>query len=309
MHLLDGPRAREAFVLRVVMAAPWALRVEDRAPLSVMCVLRGGATLVPDGGETVRLEAGDVGAVRGPTAYVVADDPHTPVHVRVLPGQVCVDPEGELLDRSMALGPRTWGNARTGDCELLVGTWHADAEVSRPLLDALPAVLVRRPAGRDAAVVELLASEAREAEPGQQAVLDRLLDLVLLGLVRSWVGEEPGAVPSLARHDPAVQQALGLIQQHHEHPWTLVALARECQVSRATLARRFTATVGEAPMGYLTRWRIARAADLLVSGEESLESVARRVGYGSGFALSTAFKRERGISPREHRLRVRLPPA
>ncbi|HEV7932414.1 MAG TPA: AraC family transcriptional regulator [Actinomadura sp.] len=30
-------------------------------------------------------------------------------------------------------------------------------------------------------------------------------------------------------------------------------------------------------------------------------TVARRVGYGSPFALSTAFKRVRGVSPQEHR--------
>lgn len=54
-------------------------------------------------------------------------------------------------------------------------------------------------------------------------------------------------------------------------------------------------------MTYLAGWRLALAADLLLEPDTTLESVARRVGYSSAFALSTAFKRVRGISPQEYR--------
>jgi AraC-like DNA-binding protein len=67
------------------------------------------------------------------------------------------------------------------------------------------------------------------------------------------------------------------------------------------LARRFTDLVGEPPMSYLTGWRLTLAADLLREPEATIGAVARQVGYGSPFALSTAFKRVRGISPQEHR--------
>jgi AraC-like DNA-binding protein len=39
----------------------------------------------------------------------------------------------------------------------------------------------------------------------------------------------------------------------------------------------------------------------LLEPDATLAAVARRVGYGSAFALSAAFKRVRGVSPREHR--------
>jgi AraC-like DNA-binding protein len=84
-------------------------------------------------------------------------------------------------------------------------------------------------------------------------------------------------------------------------PWTLVALAREVGASRAVLARRFQDVVGESPMAFLTEWRLALAADLLCEPEAIVGSVAARVGYSTPYALSTAFKRVRGISPREHR--------
>ena len=75
-------------------------------------------------------------------------------------------------------------------------------------------------------------------------------------------------------------------------------------VSRAALARRFTELVGEPPMSFLTGWRLALAADLLREPDATVGGVAREVGYGSPFALSTAFKRVRGITPREHRATV-----
>ena len=85
------------------------------------------------------------------------------------------------------------------------------------------------------------------------------------------------------------------------HPWTVAGLAAATNVSRATLARRFGELVGEPPMAYLTSWRLALAADLLREPDATVSAVAAQVGYGSSFALSTAFKRIRGISPREHR--------
>ena len=69
----------------------------------------------------------------------------------------------------------------------------------------------------------------------------------------------------------------------------------------ATLAECFRNAVGTPPMTYLTEWRLALAADLLRQSDATLNAVARQVGYGSGFALSSAFKRVYGISPQEHR--------
>ena len=43
------------------------------------------------------------------------------------------------------------------------------------------------------------------------------------------------------------------------------------------------------------------AADLLLEPGATIGSVAAQVGYGSPYALSTAFKRLRGVSRREHR--------
>ena len=55
-------------------------------------------------------------------------------------------------------------------------------------------------------------------------------------------------------------------------------------------------------MTFLTAWRLALAADLLREPDSTIGAVARQVGYGSPYALSTAFKRAYGVSPKQHRL-------
>jgi len=85
------------------------------------------------------------------------------------------------------------------------------------------------------------------------------------------------------------------------HPWNVEALASQVGVSRAVLARRFHEVVGEPPMTFLTHWRLAMAADLLCEPEETVGTVARKVGYSTPFAFSAAFKRVRGTSPKQHR--------
>jgi AraC-like DNA-binding protein len=57
-------------------------------------------------------------------------------------------------------------------------------------------------------------------------------------------------------------------------------------------------------MAFLTAWRLALAADLLREPGATVGAVAQQVGYGSPFALSAAFKRVRGVSPKEHRAAV-----
>jgi AraC-like DNA-binding protein len=87
----------------------------------------------------------------------------------------------------------------------------------------------------------------------------------------------------------------------------VASLAAKSGVSRAALARRFTAQVGEPPMTYLASWRIDLAADLLRETDATVGSIARRVGYANTFALSVAFKRLRGITPTQHRITAPSP--
>jgi len=304
--LLDGPRAREAFLLRSSLDPPWSLRIQDEAPLTVLSMVRGDAWAIHDGGDPVPLRTGDVAVFRGPDPYTVADDPDTAPLIAIDPGQVCrgLVPGAEKLLESFSLGVRTWGNAADGATIMLTGTYTLDGEVSGRLLRALPALLVLRAGEWDCPVVPLLADEIVKDEPGQEAVLDRLLDLLLIAVLRAYFArpEAPGWYRAYA--DPVVGPAIRMLHEEPAHPWTIQELAHRIGVSRAALARRFNDLVGEPPMSFLTSWRIALAADLLLEPDATVGSVAPQVGYGSSFALSTAFKRLKGISPQQYRLRA-----
>ncbi|GLW09196.1 AraC family transcriptional regulator [Microtetraspora sp. NBRC 13810] len=301
--ILEGPRARGAFLLRSVLNPPWALRIEDRAPLSLATLISGEAWITYDDGEPARIRPGEIAIMRGPDPYTVADSPTTPPDIVIHPGQVCTTTQGENLWDAMSFGVRSWGDGPEGSTVMLTGTYQMHSAIGRRLLGALPALLVR-PAGEgDRGLISLLGEEMSRSDPGQELVLDRILDLLLVRVLRSWLASPGAGAPAWyrAQHDPVVGPALRMLHSDPARPWTLPDLAAEIGVSRAGLARRFTSMVGEPPMSYLTGWRLALAADLLCEPEMTIGAVARQVGYGSSFALSAAFKRVRGLSPQEHR--------
>ncbi|MCZ1006650.1 AraC family transcriptional regulator [Streptomyces lydicus] len=302
--LLDGPKARGAFILKSVFAPPWSLRIEDRAPVSVVTMVRGDAWVLPDHGRPVLLRPGDVALLRGPDAYVIADRPETPVQIVIGPEQRCNTTEGEDVTDSMALGVRAWGDDRQlGSSVMLSGTYQAPSEIGRRLLTALPVLLVRPADAGHHPLVQILAEEIGKDEIGQGLVLDRLLDLLLVGVLRAWLTAPESGAPGWysAQADPVVGPALRLLHEQPATAWTVASLAHSVGVSRAGLARRFTQLVGEPPMAYLTSWRLSLAADLLREPDATVATVARRVGYGGAFALSAAFKRVRGMSPQHFR--------
>ncbi|MEP7025907.1 MAG: AraC family transcriptional regulator [Actinomycetota bacterium] len=301
--LLDGPRARGAFVLRSSLTAPWSIRIEDQAPLTLVTVLRGTAWLRTDSGGAFALDTADVAILRGPEPYIVSDDDSRPPQVVIDAGQECrsVDPQ-----RENPMGPqggRSWGNSPDGETMMLTGTYRTHPELSQHLLTALPPVVVLPGPEWTNPLIGYLTQESERDEPGQDAVLDRLLDLVLIAVLRSWFSRADAAAPGWyrAHSDPVVGRALALIHDQPAELWSVGALASAIGTSRASLARRFHDLVGQTPIAYLTSWRLTLAADLLTESDATLEQVARQVGYSNAFALSTAFKRIRGISPSQHR--------
>jgi len=306
--LLDGVRARGAFVLRMMMDPPWSLSIRDDAPLTLICQTHGRAVIVSPSSGTTWLHPGDVALVRGTEHYVFADGPATEPMVVIHPGNRCTTLSGETLKFEMSLGVRTWGNSPSGATRSVICAYEGRSEVSARLLDVLPTVLVVRADEWDSPLVDLLAGEAGHDGAGQEAYLDRMLDVLLIAVLRVWFGRD-GNAPTWwhAEQDPMVGPALKLIYNNPAHPWTVANLAAAVGCSRAVFARRFTDQVGEPPIAFLTSWRLALAADLLRSSQATIGAVARQVGYSTPFALSSAFKRAYGVSPNTHRANASSP--
>jgi AraC-like DNA-binding protein len=91
--------------------------------------------------------------------------------------------------------------------------------------------------------------------------------------------------------------ALEAIHNDPAHPWAVPELASMSGLSRATFARLFQRVLGQAPMQYLTDWRMTLARDLLRNDEATLAQIAGRVGYASPYAFGAAFQRHHGLPP------------
>lgn len=163
--------------------------------------------------------------------------------------------------------------------------------------------------GMLAATIRMLEAEAAEASPdsspGSSLVIGRLVDLMFVHALRAWLAiqaDDAGESWLGALADPVVGPALHAVHADPTIQWTVDGMARAVGLSRAAFARRFRNAVGEPPLAYVARWRMAVAAEFLERGERAAR-VAGRVGYDDEYAFAKAFKRVRGIAPGEHRRR------
>lgn len=133
-------------------------------------------------------------------------------------------------------------------------------------------------------------------------MLRRMADVLFIQAVPAYAAQHACATSWLrGLSDARVGKALALLHDRYAEPWTLDSLAREVGTSRTALAVRFKELVGEAPMAYLTRWRVTRAANRMRSERINLSRLAESVGYNSDAVFSKAFRRITGQSPGRYR--------
>lgn len=297
--LLTRARARGALFGHWRLGGHWGIAFDDGPmPLSVHAVVAGELFCERDGRPPVRVRQGDVLLLRG-------DGPYRFVHA---PG-ARVRPMAEVMGAGTVPGAaRSYTVDGPAETELLCGVYAFDGSICASLVAALPEAVVVPSAGdrRLTALLALLAEEVRSSEPGQQTVLDRLLDLLLVCVLRAhWAAagtDSPRWFEALA--DPAAGPALRALHADPARAWTVAELAAEANVSRAALARRFAAATGVPPLAYLTRWRMELAKDALHRTDATLAGVARQVGYADEFGFAAAFKREVGEPPGRFRARA-----
>jgi AraC-like DNA-binding protein len=302
--LCRGVRAQGSLFGASTLTAPWSLHFVDGPPLTLCTVLDGAGWVVLEHGDAEPLRAGDTLVVKGPATFRFVDAPGTAAEP-IACGEFCATPE--LGGTRHRLGWHDVARDEAGATTLIVGAYPVQGEINRRLLDALPTVLRVPGGGTGDAVLDHLAAEVALDIPGQQVVLDRLLDWMLVCTLREWFDRPGGEPPAwwTAQRDPVVGDALRLLHAEPAAPWTVSLLADRTGVSRSTLAKRFTELVGEPPLTYLTAWRMTLAVDVMRERRSAtLAEVARTVGYSDPFAFSAAFKRVRGVNPSEFRRTV-----
>ncbi|SHF83555.1 AraC family transcriptional regulator [Streptoalloteichus hindustanus] len=290
--LLRGVRADGALFGRSVLSPPWALRFVHSATLTLCAPLRGQGWIIQGSRAPQLVREGGAAIVRGPEPFVFVDEPGSAARP-------------ELLRDVRSDGLRT--GVPAGDLAnptvLMVGAYQVRREVPHRLLRVLPPVVVVPDEDGCGPMRDYLEFQLTEGRPGRQIVLDRMLDWLLVCALRDWLDSPEARPPAWYRAlgDDVVGPVLRAMHEAPGRPWTLADLAAEAAASRTTLAKRFTELVGEPPLTYLTEWRMALAADMLVETTATVAEVARRVGYADAFSFSAAFKRVRGVSPSAHR--------
>lgn len=187
-----------------------------------------------------------------------------------------------------------------GDAEVLCASVSFGAGPDSPLAASLPNPLVIPLADEPmlAPVLGLLFEEAFGERCGRQAALDRLAELLVIGLLRHVLGRADlapaGLLAGLA--DPRLRKALTRLHAHPAEPWTLARMAEAAGMSRSRFAAHFAAVLGTTPADYLAGWRIGLAMAALRQGQP-VKRIAQDVGYANASALARAFTARVGRSP------------
>ncbi len=280
------------------MTAPWGFRVAARPMPAFHLLLSGSAWLEVDReSEPTRLAAGDLVILPRGDGHRVRDSPVSPVL---------------WLDRLLSENPPVEGRMQHGGggepSELLCGGFAVEHVTARPLIEALPTVIHLQGRGGQppewlTGLVGMVATEMASSGPGREAVVTRLTDALLAQALRHALvdpGSAEAALPPALR-DPQVARALRLMRERPDEPWTVTRLAGAVSLSRSAFAARFHDATGEAPMRYLTEYRLNRAATYLRTTDAGLREIARLTGYESEVSISKAFRRHYGCSPGEYR--------
>lgn len=298
-----------AFFLRAELRAPWAyaspassviaeaLQSGARRIVLFHIFTQGHCRMRLTSGEEVDFEAGDVAIFPSADPHLFGDpstDHAVPLHELLPPMPWTKLP---LLEHGGGGQPTL----------MICGYLLSDDQPFNPVLGSLPPVLrVRASDGPLARWVQASAEFALHAtehleqdEPLMQRLPELLFTECLCAFVRKQSEAHQGWLAGLA--DPIVGRALSCLHRQPDAPWTVATLAKRAATSRSVLDARFRTLLGQAPMAYLTAWRMQLASRKLRSTNDTLAEIANSIGYASEASFSKAFKRHVSIAPSEWR--------
>jgi AraC-like DNA-binding protein len=274
-----------SFSKLVEYAGRWRIRRDVEGKPIYFAVLEGACRVVRPGQPPTLVRAGDFLLSPSTNDQVIESIDAPPYGIEMLPVEL-----GEGRFRVGRLGEPINLRMQVGLCSFA----SPDAAL---LVSLLPSMVVARGEPRLATLMQLVGDETRNARPGRELILERLLEVLLIEALRC--GTDTAAVPSVARglSDDRLVAALRAIHAKPAHSWTVADLAAEAAMSRSAFFARFSRIVGMPPMEYLLTWRMALAKRLLRNRELVIEHVAKQVGHGSASTFSTAFTRHVGMPP------------
>ncbi|NCE82968.1 AraC family transcriptional regulator [Pseudomonas sp. Q1] len=241
----------------------------DEKSAHICVVQQGGLQLESGGQPPVMLEQGDVLLL-----------PHDPTGSRI--------------------------TACSGPATVVVCRFWFDASSFQAMLFALPQLIHIRQTEAAAwaeGILHFMLLEAHDTQPGGALMISRLIDLVVIRILRTWVqqGGASGWLGGLS--DARIARALRAIHATPGQQWRIDALAEVAGMSRSNFCERFSTLVGRSPLRYQNEWRLTLAKTMLSRQGGRIGEVGFAVGYESEAAFSRAYKAFFGRSPRDDHAR------
>ncbi len=286
---------------RIEASGPWGILWHGIAGAAFYAVTCGTAWLDVAGHPPRRLMPGDVVLLPNGPEHTLRSAPD----VAIIPNLCTAAEKARECGGVLRLGS---GEVET---HVLGASYDYDPAVSTQVMATLPELVHIRAnhvgGGLDD-TVRLLSRELASPQIATEFVLNRLVDILLVQLLRAWRTEKPAETRGTwlgVLGDPLISVALAKIHEAPAKPWTTDLLAAELATSRSTLTRRFRETTGRTPGDYLTQWRMDLAAVRLRDTDDTVDTIARSVGYTSVYAFSRAFRRARSQAPGQYRTSTR----
>jgi len=305
VEMLRTVRLTGSVFLNARFTAPFGIispkRFDERTPMARMSHI-SIFHLIASGGCTVQLATGERRTVStGDILLVPFADEH-----RFWNGdKVELAVAEDIIRPSPLEGMWCINHGGGGDeTRMVCGFLESSEFLASPVFRTLPPLHVDRTG--DDKVSAVLTSTVREiltladaAEPGTELMLGRLMELLFVEVVRRYAGRLPANATGwfAALNDPLVGRALQFVHADPTRRWTVDDLAREAGSSRSVLAERFNEVLGQAPIEYVTNWRMQLASERIRNSADSFAAIAADVGYGSLPAFNRAFKRVTGMTP------------
>jgi AraC-like DNA-binding protein len=283
-------RLHASVFLHSTFCEHWAVDVSAFKTATFHVIAGGECWLhLPDRADPAPLKAGDLVICPRNAPHVVSNDVAFPDDA--VPRN---QPTSDRIDeRDRIEGPST---------ALICGYFEFSQQRWNPLLDALPDYVViptehESGSGLDS-LISYMVHETALGNPGSDAVIDRLSDVLFIQAVRAFLKQQhqqSGYLAALV--DPRLGKALSAFHQAIGDDWSVQKLADAAGMSRSAFADAFTDLVGMTPMQYVTGWRMQYAYDQLLTTPQSVAQIAETCGYMSESSFSKAFKKQFDVGP------------
>ncbi len=177
-----------------------------------------------------------------------------------------------------------------------------DPDILQEMLFALPTLIhIRQEEASPwlAGIMQFILREADDPQPSSALMISRIIDLVVIRTLRTWVhrGQASSWLGGLA--DARIARVLKAIHEQPARPLTIDVLAGIAGMSRSNFCERFAALVGQSPLRYRNECRLTLARNMLAKGTFRVGEVGLAVGYESEAAFSRAYKAFFGHTPRD----------